>query len=203
MEKKEVRSPVACRILPDLRQQLESEAAEEGQSLSSYMELILTRRSVESTVNETSNEVFEAMQKQIDELKSENERLSDLPQPVNVGLDIEGVEAFKTKSEQTERQYQDLMHSYQDLKIEHQALFKVPAVNALPSWWSLENYKATVPYLKELKSKHPSFSTEQLLLSAVAVTATNENNWVEVYTLKDFWKRNPHLLNLQTQTAQQ
>ena len=171
---KTIRSPIACRILPDLRQQLELEAAEGGHSLSSYMESILMHRSAAFTVNETPNEVFEAMQKQIDELKSENERLSNLPQPVNA-----------------------------DLKVEYDALPQTPVVNALPSWWSLENYRAAMPYLKELKSKHPNCTIEQLLLSAFAVTTTNENNWVEVYTLNDFWKRNPHFLNLQTQTAKQ
>lgn len=202
MKKNEVRTPVACRILPDLRQQLELEAAKEGQSLSSYMESILMHRSAESTVNETSNEVFEAMEKQIDELKRENERLKDLPKPVNVELGTEDITSIKTQLGQTEKQYQDLMQRYKDLKVEHDALPKA-VVKALPSWWSLENYKATVPYLKELKSKHPNLSTEQLLLSALAVTVTNENNWVEVYTLKDFWKRNPHFLNLQTPTAKQ
>lgn len=203
MKKNEVRTPVACRILPELRQQLELEAVKEGHSLSSYMELILMRRSAESTVNETSNEVFKAMQKQIDELKTENERLKDLPKPVNLELDTEGITAIKTQLGQTEKQYQDLMQRYKDLKVERDALPKAPAVNGLPSWWSLENYRSTVTYLKELKSKHPNYSTEQLLLSALAVTVTNENNWVEVYTLKDFWKRNPHFLNLQTPTAKQ
>ncbi len=203
MEKKEVRSPVACRILPDLRQQLESEAAEKGQSLSSYMESILTRRSVELIVNETSNEVLAEMQRQIGELKTDNERLNTLSQPINAELDNERIAALKTQLAQTERQYQDLMQRYKDLKVERDALPKTPVVNALPTWWSLENYKATVPHLKELKSKYPDCSIEQLLLSAIAVTATNENNWVEVYTLKDFWKRNPHFLNHQTQIVQQ
>ena len=197
MGKNEVRQPIACRILPDLRQELELEAANEGHSLSSYMESILRCRSTESTVNETPNDVFEAMQKQIDELKNENERLSNLKQPVNGESDTEVITVLKTQLGQTEKEYQELMQQYNDLKIEHASLPKVPVA----SWWSIENYRAAIPYLKELKSKHPKYSTEQLLLSALAVTATNEKNWVEVYTLNDFWKRNPHFLNHQTPTA--
>jgi hypothetical protein len=204
MEKKEVRAPVACRILPDLRQQLEEEAAEVGQSLSSYMESVLLVRRKEATVNEKDTEALAAMLNQIAELQAENERLRALPPDVNVQMDIEDIEALKAQLAQSESQYQDLANRYKSLTAER----NVPAqastsVNSLPSWWSHENYRNTVPYLKELKSKHPDCSIEQLLLSAVAVAVTNENNWVHVYTLTDFWKRNPHFLNPETQIAQQ
>ncbi len=123
----------------------------------------------------TPDEVFVEMQKQISELKTENERLRELPQPVNAELDNEDTEAIKTQLAQTERQYQDLVQRHKDLKVERDALPKAPVVNALPTWWSLENYKATVPHLKELKSKYPDCSIEQLLLSAIAVTVAFKN----------------------------
>lgn len=204
MEKKEVRAPVACRILPDLRQQLEEEAAQAGQSLSSYMESIFLVRRKEATVNEKDTETLAAMLNQIAELKAENERLRALPPTVNVQMDTEGIEVLKAQLVQSESQYQDLANRYKSLTAEHNVPAQAPtSVNSLPNWWSLENYRNTVPYLKELKSKHPDYSIEQLLLSAVAVAVTNENNWLHVYTLTDFWKRNPHFLNLQTQTVQQ
>jgi hypothetical protein len=52
--------------------------------------------------------------------------------------------------------------------------------------------------MKELSEKHPDYSAEQLLLSAVAVATANEENSFFVYTLKDFWRKKPHFLNLQT-----
>jgi myosin heavy subunit len=257
MGKTEIKSPVACRITSDLRQQLAIEAAEEGQSLSSYMELLLLTRhdavNVAALVAENAqlkeaskavqiqqdNEHILALRTQLAEsekwyqdlsqrhasitterdeatdaeaemfgklteqcerteaLEAENTQLKAASKAIQVQQNNERILALKTQLAQTERQYQDLSQRHTSLARERDALAKVPT-NTLPKWWSPEHYNLTIPYMKELSSKHPDYSPEQLLPSAVAVAAANEENSFFVYTLKDFWRKNPHFLNLQT-----
>jgi myosin heavy subunit len=257
MEKTDRKSPVACRITSDLRQQMEIEAAEEGQSLSSYMELLLLTRhnavnvaaltaenaqlkaaskavqiqvdnehilalktqlvqsekqyqellqrhasitTERDAATETEAEMFGKLMEQCERteaLETENAQLKAASKAVQIQQDNERISALKTQLTQSERQYQDLSQRHTSLARERDALAKVPT-NTLPKWWSPEHYNLTIPYMKELSSKHPDYSPEQLLLSAVAVAAANEENSFFVYTLKDFWRRNPHFLNLQT-----
>jgi hypothetical protein len=251
------KSPVACRITSDLRQQMEIEAAEEGQSLSSYMELLLLTRynavnvaaltaenaqlkaASKAVQIQVDNEHILALKKQLvqsekqcqelsqrhasitterdaatdaeaemfgklmeqcertEALEAENAQLKAASKAVQVQQDNERILALKTQLAQSERQYQDLSQRHTNVTTERDALANLPK-SVLLDWWSLEYYKETIPYMKALRSEHPDYSVEQLLLSAIAVTAANEKNSIFVYTLKDFWRKNPHFLNLQT-----
>jgi hypothetical protein len=149
---------------------------------------------------ETEAEMFGKLMEQCERteaLETENAQLKAASKAVQIQQDNERISALKTQLTQSERQYQDLSQRHTSLARERDALAKVPT-NTLPKWWSPEHYNLTIPYMKELSSKHPDYSPEQLLLSAVAVAAANEENSFFVYTLKDFWRRNPHFLNLQT-----
>lgn len=209
MGKTEIKAPVACRIPNELRQQLETEAAEEGQSLANYMASILENRNTPVNAtnaadsDELEAEIFGKLMEEYERaeaLEAENAQLKAASKAVEVQQDNERILALKTQLAQTERQYQDLLQRHTRVATERDTLAKLPT-HALPTWWSPEHYNETVPYIKSLSSKHPDYSAEQLLLSAVAVAAANEENSFFVYTLKDFWRRNPHFLNLQTPVA--
>lgn len=200
MKESTIKMPVACRIPKELRQELETEAADNGQNLSCYMETLLANRHNATNSDDTEAQMFglmvEASERE-EALEAENAQLKAAAKAVQVQQDNERILALKTQVAQTERQYQDLSQRHTSVKTERDALAKVPT-NTLPKWWSPEHYNQTIPYMKELSSKHPDYSAEQLLLSALAVAAANEENNFFVYTLKDFWRKNPHFLNLQT-----
>jgi hypothetical protein len=200
MKESTIKMPVACRIPKELRQELETEAADNGQNLSCYMETLLANRHNVANSDDTEAQMFglmvEASERE-EALEAENAQLRAASKAVQVQQDNERILALKTQLAQTERQYQDLLQRHSSVEAERDALAKVPT-NTLPKWWSPEHYNQTIPYMKELSSKHPDYSAEQLLLSAVAVAAANEENSFFVYTLKDFWRRNPHFLDLQT-----
>jgi predicted DNA binding CopG/RHH family protein len=206
MGKTDIKAPVACRIPSELRQQLETEAAEEGQSLANYMASILENRNAPANAansDESEAEMFGKLMEEYERaeaLEAENAQLKAASKAVQVQQDNERILALKTQLAHNERQYQDLLQRHTRVATERDTLAKLPT-HALPKWWSPEHYNETVPYIKSLSSKHPDYSAEQLLLSAVAVAAANEENSFFVYTLKDFWRRNPHFLNLQTPVA--
>ena len=206
MVKTEIKAPVACRIPQALRQQLETEAAEEGQSLAGYMESILENRNTSADTVNTDYDAAEIFGKLMAEyeraetLEAEIAQLKAASKNAQVQQDNERILALKTQLLQSERQYQELSQRHTSVTTERDTAVKLPTL-ALPKWWSPEHYKLTVPYMKALSSKHSDYSTEQLLLSAVAVTVANEENSFFVYTLKDFWRKNPHFLNLQTPVA--
>jgi chromosome segregation ATPase len=200
MKESTIKMPVACRIPKELRQELETEAAENGQNLSCYLETLLANRHNVASADDTEAQMFAVMveaAERAEALEAENAQLKEAAKSIQVQQDNERIVALKTQLAQTERQYQDLLQRHTSVKTERDALAKVPT-STLPKWWSPEHYNQTIPYMKELSSKHPDYSAEQLLLSAVAVAAANEENSFFVYTLKDFWRRNPHFLNLQT-----
>ena len=200
MKESTIKMPVACRIPKELRQELETEAAENGQNLSCYLETLLANRHNAASADDTEAQMFAVMveaAERAEALEAENAQLKAASKAVQVQQDNERILALKNQLAQTERQYQDLSQRHTSVAQERDALAKVPT-NTLPKWWSPEHYNQTIPYIKELSSKHPDYSVEQLLLSAVAVAAANEENSFFVYTLKDFWRKNPHFLNLQT-----
>ena len=200
MKESTIKMPVACRIPKELRQELETEAADNGQNLSCYLQTLLANRHNATNSDDTEAQMFSLMVEASERekaLEAENAQLRAASKAVQVQQDNERILALKTQLAQTERQYQNLSQRHASVTTERDALANLPK-SVLPDWWSLEYYKETIPHMKELRSIHPDYSVEQLLLSAVAVAAANEKNSLFVYTLKDFWRRNPHFLNLQT-----
>ena len=70
---------LACRILPDLKALLEKEAAERGETLSSYMDLLITHREhiFDDTddTTEFDDEHIEAAREYISQVENENTEL--------------------------------------------------------------------------------------------------------------------------------
>ena len=176
------------------------------QSESQYQELLQRHASVKTErddLDTAATEMFGKMTAKsecVEALEAENAQLKAASKAKQVQQDNERILALKNQLTQSEQHYQDLLQRHTSVKTERDALAKVPT-NTLPKWWSPEHYNLTIPYMKELSSKHPDYSAEQLLLTAVAVAAANEENNFFVYTLKDFWRKNPHFLNLQTPVA--
>jgi hypothetical protein len=177
-----------------------------AQSKSQYQELSQLYTSITAerdSSHDAAAEMFGKMVEQserVEALEAENAQLIAASKAVQVQRDNDRILALKRQLVQSERQYLDLLQCHTNVAKERDALAKVPT-NTLPKWWSPEHYNQTIPYMKELSSKHSDYSAEQLLLSAVAVAAANEENSFFVYTLKDFWRKNPHFLNLQTPVA--
>ena len=199
MESIEKKVVLSCRIEPDLKEKLTHEAVEEGIALSSYIESLLIHRDSKSTFvdeEEDNSELMAGLQNRIEELEDENTELRehfsklDTP-PQYTGRELE----LETRVKQLEKEYLNLSHRFKDLMTERDALLKAGSTG-LPNWLSTECYNQIVKHLKELKRAHSEYTHEELLLSAVAVALKNDNSLFNVYTLEDFWSRNPHFLNL-------
>jgi hypothetical protein len=190
MENLEKKVVVACRMVPDLKEQLAQEAEEGGLTLSSYIETTLAQRHFMNPINEDSEnedeKVFE-LQNRIEELEAQRDTVTIYSMDTSKNLELE------TQLKQVEREYLNLSQRFKDLMTEREALLKAKSTG-LPNWLSQEYYNAVVNYVQQLKGKHQEYSHEQLLLSALAVTHTNENNLVTTYTMKDFWRRNPNFI---------
>jgi hypothetical protein len=77
---------VACRVLPDLKAQLEDEAAERGESLSSYMDFLINHR--EHIFDESDDEILEDARDYIAKLEREKTTLSNEVNRLNQQITI-------------------------------------------------------------------------------------------------------------------
>ena len=194
---------LSCRIEPDLKDELITEATEEGVALSSYIESLLVQRNTEFTLQEEKeddSDFIDGLLNRVKELEDENTELkesvekTDTPQYSSHQLELQ------TQVNQLEKEYLNLSQRYKDVMTEKDALLKA-GNRGTPNWLSKEIYNQIVDNLNQLKSKHDDYTHEELLLSAVAVALKNDSSFFTTYTLKDFWKRNPDFINFKNQES--
>ena len=155
---------VACRIVPELKAQLEDEAAERGETLSSYMDLLITHREhiFDDTddTTEFDDEHIEAAREYISQLENENTELK--------------IEVNRLLSHVT---------------ITNRDLNDKPTEKAATPQILSEPYKkAVLENLEKISQKHRDYSPEQLLLASTGLAL--ENGTFTVYNLKDYLKKN-------------
>ena len=151
---------VACRIVPELKAQLEDEAAERGETLSSYMDLLINHRELIFEDTDTiESEVMEAAQEYIAKLENENTELKN------------GVDRLVSQVVITDQDLND----------------KPVQKETAPSLISKPYMGAILQNLEKLCQKHPDHSAEQLLLAASCLAL--DNGTFVVYNLKDYMKK--------------
>ncbi len=151
---------VACRIIPELKAQLEAEAAERGENLSSYMDLLITHRELIFEDTDTIEpQVMEAAQDYIAKLEQENAALKN-----------------------------EVNRLLSQVNITNQDLNDKPVQKeTAPSLISKHYMDVILQKLEKLRHKHPDHSAEQLLLAASCLAL--ENGTFIVYNLKDYMKK--------------
>jgi hypothetical protein len=82
---------VACRVLPELKAELEDEAAERGESLSSYMDFLINHR--EHIFDESDDEILGEARDYIAQLEREKATLSNEVNKLNQRITITSKES--------------------------------------------------------------------------------------------------------------
>jgi hypothetical protein len=94
MKESTIKMPVACRIPKELRQELETEAAENGQNLSCYMETLLANRHNADNSDDTEAQMFSLMVEASEResaLEAENAQLKAASKAVQIQQDNERI----------------------------------------------------------------------------------------------------------------
>lgn len=157
---------VACRVLPDLKAQLEAEAAERGESLSSYMDFLINHREYIFEEPEFDQEPLEAARDYIAKLENEITRLNNEVNRLLSHVTITNTDLNeKTIEKET-----------------------VPTILSEPY------RKAILENLERISQKNTNYSREELLLASTGLAL--ENGTFTTYNLKDFLKKFKHLYQL-------
>ncbi len=176
---------VGCRMSAELREQLEEEARNAGETLSAHIESLLIRRvNVHVDVNDLKMRLFQ--------LEAENAELKQ-KQPNNAG-EINPASpdhlALATAVRSLKSQKLELVEQLRRITAERDALARFQST-ATPPWLSDTAYREVLNYLEKIWQQYPKADYEQILVSSLAVTWKNIKNLLFVYTLEDYWKRFP------------
>ncbi|MCC6279278.1 MAG: hypothetical protein IT262_01665 [Saprospiraceae bacterium] len=179
---------VGCRMSTELREQLEIEARQEGQTLSAYIETLLMRRdNVHVDVNDLKMRLYQ--------LEAENQALR-VEKVSNAGQPTENADPSSDAAQQEaviralKLQKMELQTELRRLATERDTIMRLQTDHR-PGWLSASGYDKTLEYIGKIRHQYPNVSPEQVLLSALAVTWRNERSLFFVLTLGDFWKRYP------------
>jgi len=179
---------VGCRMPAELREQLETEARQEGQTLSAYIETLLMRRdNVHVDVNDLKMRLYQ--------LEAENQALRTVQVP-NADHPAENAATSSDAAHQEaviralKLQKMELQTELRRLTTERDTIMRLQTDHR-PGWLSASGYDKTLEYIGKIRQQYPSVSPEQALLSALAVTWRNERSLFFVLTLGDYWKRYP------------
>lgn len=188
--KKDVKIMVGCRVEPDLKEILETEATQNTKTLSAYIEGILKQRHfAEENVEKLKERIFEletqnaALQSRFQEV-SENENVNDNMADLESKMLAKDVEIRTLKQQKME-----VTDLYKRAIQERDVLAKLQG-NVIPHWMSEATYKRMINFLKLLKQKQPNFSHEQILVLALATCLKNESGFI-VYRIADLLKSKP------------
>jgi hypothetical protein len=167
----EAKIVVACRIRPDLKAQLEDEAAEREDTLSSYMEFLIEHRDYifeeQENIDDIDDEPLEAARQYIGELENEKTALEN---EVNRLLSL--------------------------VTITNRDLADRPIREETTKTILSEPYKkAVLDNLEIISQRNPDYSLEQLLLASTGLAL--KNGTFTSYNLKDYLKKFKHLYHLE------
>jgi chromosome segregation ATPase len=179
---------VGCRISTELREQLESEARQQRQTLSAYIETLLMRRdNVHVDVNDLKMRLYqlEAENQALRSEKASNAAHSG----DNAGL-ASGPEHTETVIRTLKLQKMELQTELRRLAAERDTIMRVQT-DQRPGWLSASGYDKVLEHVSKIRERYPAVSPEQALLAALAVTWRNEHSLFFVLTLGDYWKRYP------------
>lgn len=172
----------------ELRVQLETEAKQESQPLSAYIESLLMRRdNVHVDVIDLKMRLYQ--------LEAENHALRAM-QAQNAGHLAESV---ATSSDTV--QQETVIRTLKLQKMEPQTALRRLATERdtimrrqtdhRPVWLSASSYDKTLEYSGKIRQQYPDVSPEQAFLSALSVTWRNKRSLFFVLTLGNYWKRYP------------
>ncbi len=162
---------VGCRMSLELREQLENEAREAGQTLSAHIETVLLQRG-------NADVDVEALKHKVFLLEAENAELlrqSRLPEIFPMQNEPE-IRSLK-------QQVLELREHLRRAIAERNTLAKVQGEQS-PFWLSKMGYQNVVIKLQKMKSRFPANSLEQLLLSSLDIVLHNETAF-RVRTLRN------------------
>ncbi|MCB0533917.1 MAG: hypothetical protein KDD14_17070 [Saprospiraceae bacterium] len=176
---------VGCRMSAELREQLETEARQENQTLSAYIETLLMRRdNVYVDVN--------TLQMRLYRLEAENQalRAAATPNAANSDENADPTSDYDTVIRTLKLQKMELQTELRRLAAERDTILRLQTDHR-PGWLSATGYDQMLEYLSKIRERYPAASPEQALLSALAVTWQNEGSLFFVLTLGDYWRRYP------------
>ncbi len=156
---------VACRVLPELKAQLENEAAERGETLSSYLDLLITHREhiFEDSTDTVDQELFDKNKNYIARLEAENTQLQNEVHRLVNQITLTNKE-LNDRAAEKEKKSSLLSEPYR---------------------------KAVLENLEKICLKHPNYTSEQLLLASTGLAL--ENGFFVVYNLKDYLEKFEYL----------
>lgn len=169
----------------ELREQLETEARQENQTLSAYIETLLMRRdNVHVDVN--------ALQMRLYRLEAENQALRAAATPNAANSDENAVQDSESDTviRTLKLQKMELQAELRRLAAERDTILRLQTDHR-PGWLSAAGYDQMLEYLSKIRERYPAASPEQALLAALAVTWRNEGSLFFVLTLGDYFKRFP------------
>lgn len=172
---KELKIPISCRILPDLKEDIELEAQEAGLTTSLYLEQIIQGRHDLSLDEEPGVDV--------EALQAENERLQ-----------AELKEVYSKMKEfrlQRNDLRQELDQSRKELGKANSSLEELTElIQPLKSLGLFDLSSSEISelegYFLELEEKYPSYTTKHLLLAALNRTVKNENGMLVIHTIGNY-----------------
>lgn len=172
----------------ELRVQLETEAKQESQPLSAYIESLLMRRdNIHVDVIDLKMRLYQ--------LEAENQALRAM-QAQNAGHLAESVATSSDTVQQEtvirtlKPQKMELQTALRRLATERDTIMR-RQTDHRPVWLSASGYDKTLEYIGKIRQQYPDVSPEQAFLSALSVTWRNKRSLFFVLTLGNYWKRYP------------
>ena len=214
-----VKDTLTFRLSPQLKNDLTTEALAKDLKVSAYVESLLMSRELDESGSAIT---IQSLKERIIQLELENEKLQQKANliPVHVYEHVhEGQKPSVHANEHVhEAQLSELSDKVAELTVEKKALqqrnyalsehtkklvqqrdtLSEMQGKVIPHWMTYEAYKQFTGYINQLMARHKNASAEQVVLSSLAVTLKNDKSFLTVYTLQDFWKRNPDFLTTKT-----
>ncbi|MCC6725555.1 MAG: hypothetical protein IT258_13690 [Saprospiraceae bacterium] len=173
---KELKIPVSCRILPDLKEDLELEAEEAGLTTSLYLEQILQSRHDQTELDESLEAEAEELRAKVKSLQNAVDRTKQQLEAIREDGNRCYQELGQSKIE-TDR----LKANIKQLEKEIQPLKALGVMDLSPSELSeLEGY------FSALEKKYPSHSRSYLLLATFNRMVKNEKGMLIIHTIANY-----------------
>ncbi len=173
---KELKIPVSCRILPDLKEDIEVEAQEAGLTTSLYLEQILQCRHEQAEMDENLEAEAAELRAKVKSLQSATERMKGQLEEVRTEGNKYYQELALSKMENDK-----LKASIEQLEKETQPLKELGLMGLSPAELSeLEGY------FSALETKYPSHSRSYLLLATFNRMVKNEKGMFVIHTIDGY-----------------
>jgi predicted nuclease with TOPRIM domain len=173
---KELKIPVSCRILPDLKEDIEVEAQEAGLTTSLYLEQILQSRHEQAELDETLEAEAEELRAKVKSLQIAGEKVKHQLEEIRE----DGNRCYQELS-QSKVENDRLKANIKQLEKEIQPLKTLGFTDL-----SLSELSELEGYFSALEKKYPSHSRSYILLATFNRMVKNENGMFVIHTIDGY-----------------